>query len=59
MTCSVWRGAMRPAGAPVAQAAGDRAEAHWTRLTSREEVESLRSGLLRRVRAIQAKDAEP
>jgi DNA-binding MarR family transcriptional regulator len=39
---------------PVARAAGDRAEKQWARLTSPEEIEALRSGLLRLVQAIQA-----
>ena len=42
------------AARPVARTAGDRAEAHWAQLTSPGEVEALRSGLLRLVRAIDA-----
>lgn len=42
------------AARPAARAAGDRAEAHWAQLTSPGEVEALRSGLLRLVRAIEA-----
>jgi DNA-binding MarR family transcriptional regulator len=38
----------------AARTAGDRAEAHWAQLTSPGEVEALRSGLLRLVRAINA-----
>ena len=39
--------------APVARSAGDRAEEQWAKLTSPGEIESLRSGLLRLVEAIQ------
>jgi DNA-binding MarR family transcriptional regulator len=42
------------AARPVARTAGDRAEAHWAQLTSPGEVDALRSGLLRLVRAIDA-----
>jgi DNA-binding MarR family transcriptional regulator len=42
------------AARPAARTAGDRAEAYWARLTSPGEVESLRSGLLRLVRAVDA-----
>ena len=37
---------------PVAQRAGSRAEAQWAQLTSVDEVESLRSALLRLVKAL-------
>lgn len=39
---------------PAAKAAGDRVEAYWAQLTSPDEVESIRSALLRLVRAIDA-----
>jgi DNA-binding MarR family transcriptional regulator len=47
------------AARPAAQMAGDRAEAHWAQLTSPDEVEALRSGLLRLVRAIDATSPQP
>lgn len=47
------------AARPVARTAGDRAEAHWAQLTSPGEVEALRSGLLRLVRAIDATSPQP
>ncbi len=47
------------AARPAARAAGDRAEAYWAQLTSRDEVESVRSGLLRLVRAIDAAGMQP
>jgi DNA-binding MarR family transcriptional regulator len=42
------------AAQPAARAAGDRAEAYWAQLTSPGEVEAVRSGLLRLVRAVDA-----
>jgi DNA-binding MarR family transcriptional regulator len=42
------------AARPTARLAGDRAEAYWAQLTSPGEVEALRSGLLRLVRAADA-----
>lgn len=47
------------AARPVARAAGDRAEAHWAQLTSPDEVESVRSGLLRLARAVDAASPQP
>jgi DNA-binding MarR family transcriptional regulator len=47
------------AARPAAQAAGDRAEAYWAELTSRDEVEAVRSGLLRLIRAIDAAGLQP
>jgi DNA-binding MarR family transcriptional regulator len=47
------------AARPVARAAGDRAEARWAQLTSPGEVESVRSGLLRLVRAVEAASPQP
>jgi len=47
------------AARPAARAAGDRAEAYWAQLTGPEEVESLRSGLLRLVEAINASSPRP
>lgn len=44
---------------PAAKAAGDRAEAYWAQLTSPHEVESVRSGLLRLVQAIDAASPQP
>jgi DNA-binding MarR family transcriptional regulator len=42
------------AARPAARAAGDRAEDYWAQLTSRDEVESVRSGLIRLIQAIDA-----
>jgi DNA-binding MarR family transcriptional regulator len=47
------------AAQPVARTAGDRAEAHWSQLTSPGEVEALRSGLLRLIQAIDAASPQP
>lgn len=47
------------AARPAAKAAGDRAEAYWAQLTSPDEVESVRSGLLRLVQAIDAASPQP
>lgn len=47
------------AARPIAVAAGDRAEEHWAELTSREEIESLRSSLLRLVHQIRQERPDP
>lgn len=47
------------AARPAAKEAGDRAEAYWAQLTSPGEVESVRSGLLRLVQAIEAASPQP
>jgi DNA-binding MarR family transcriptional regulator len=47
------------AARPTTKAAGDRAEAYWAQLTSPDEVESVRSGLLRLVQAIDAARIQP
>jgi DNA-binding MarR family transcriptional regulator len=47
------------AARPIARTAGDRAEARWAQLISPGEVEALRSGLLRLVRAIDGTSPQP